>query len=441
VRASSPRRCHRGRRVALAAALALLAPLAAACSSSSGEPDIAGAAAQQHGQPAAVPGFDGATIRVGVLVPSTGPLAEVAAARATGIKAYLDYVTFELGGVAGTYPIDLVVRDSSDAAKARKGYEELRSSTVALAGVEGSGTLEALLPSIEADGLLASPGSASTRWTRKANLLQIGTPDELAAANALGWLLDEHGGNADRAHVCRLVQTGADGDAWQRGLDLAASKAEVDVLATATVPAAPKAPKGVQPQIDQLKAAGCTSVLAAAGAPTLVALLSASSASGFGARWVAPAWSAGDVVASADAALQGFATEHLAVLDSGPMVDDPAGRPELLRIRDGYAPTQSPTGAYLSGYLQARALVAILTAAVTQADLSHGAVLADAARFRSLHLDDLVPDPVLGAPARRTPQDRSLVARPQAAAPSGLETLLPGYEAPFTDEVQAALLG
>jgi ABC-type branched-subunit amino acid transport system substrate-binding protein len=437
VRASTSRRgCG-----ALAAALLLLLPAVAACSSSSGEPDIAGAAAQQHGQPPDVPGFDGTTIRVGALVPSTGPLAEVAAARVTGIKAYLDEVTFEQGGVAGTYPIDLVVRDSSDAAKARTGYDDLRVSTVALADVEGAGALDALLPSIRSDGLLASPGTASTRWTRDPNLLQIGTPDELAAANALGWLLDEHGGNADRAHVCRLVQTGADADAWQHGLDLAAPEADVAIAASVTVPAAPKAPKGVQPQIDQLAAAGCTSVLAAAGAPALAALLSAASASGFGARWVAPAWSAGDVLASQDAALQGFATEHLAVLDSGPMVDAPSGRAELLRIRDGYAPKQSPTGAYLSGYLQARALVAVLTTAVNRADLSQAAVLADAARFRSLHLDDLVPDPVLGAPERRTPQARSLVARPQAAAPTGLETLLPGYEAPSTAQLQAGLLG
>jgi ABC-type branched-subunit amino acid transport system substrate-binding protein len=376
---------------------------------------------------------------VGLLVPATGPTAEIAAARAAGVKAYLDYVTFELGGIGGTYPIDLVVRDSSDPAKARAAYSELKGATVLLADVQGRSTVESLLPALRTDGVLAAPAPAAAAWAREPNLLQIGTPDELAAANALGWLLDAKGGNADPAHVCRLVQTGADGDGWQRGLDLAGGQAQVAYAATATVPAAPKAPKGVQPQVDQLRAAGCTSVLALAGAPATAALLAAADGAGFDARWVVPAPSAADVLASTDEAVQRFATEHLTLVDAGPAKADAAGQAELLRIRDAYAPGQPASGAFLAGYLQGKAIVTILDAAVAQADVSRAAVLEDAARFRSLPFDDLAPDAVLGAPERRSPQRGSTVLRPKYDSPTLLEPIAYGYTAPFTDGVLTEL--
>jgi ABC-type branched-subunit amino acid transport system substrate-binding protein len=424
----------------VAAALVVALPALAGCSRSSGEPDIAGAAAEQLGQPEKATGFDGTSIQVGLLVPASGPTAEIAAARAAGIEAYLDYVTFELGGIGGTYPIDLVVRDSTDPAKARAAYEELKGATVLLADVQGRGTIQALLPSLRTDGVLAIPAPGSVEWTREPNLLPIGTPDELAASNALGWLLDTDGGNADRAHVCRLVQTGADADGWQRGLDVAGAKAQVAYAATATVPAAPKAPKGVQPQIDQLRTAGCTSVLALAGAPATAALLAAADASGLAARWVVPAASAGDVLAGKDAAAQAFAAEHLTVVDAGPAKADAAGAAALLRIRDGYGPGQPASGAFLAGYLQGKAIVTLLNAAVTKADLSRPAVLEDAARFRSLPFEDLAPDAVLGAPAQRSPQRTSTVLRPRFDSPARLEPIAYGYAAPFTDAVLTELV-
>jgi ABC-type branched-subunit amino acid transport system substrate-binding protein len=429
----------RGRAALVAAAVVLALPAFAGCARGAGEPDIAGAAAEQHGQPAVTPGFDGTAIQVGLLVPATGPTAEIAAARAAGIKAYLDYVSLELGGIGGTYPVDLVVRDSADPAKARAASAELTASTVLLADVQGSALVGSLLPSLRADGLLAGPAPATVAWSREPNLLQIGTPDELSASNALGWLLDPTGGNADRAHLCRLVQTGADAVAWDHGLDLAASKAQVRFATTATVPAAPKPPKGVQPQIDQLRAAGCTSVLALAGAPSTAELLAAADASKLDARWVVPAASAAAVLASTDAAVQAFAAEHLTVVDSGPTKAGAAGSSELLRIRDGYAPGQPPSGAFLAGYLQGKAIVTILTAAVTKADLSRAAVLEDAARFRSLPFDELAPDAILGAPASRSPQRTSTIARPSHDSPTLLEPVAYGYAAPFTDGVLTAL--
>ena len=103
-------RCRLGVALAVAAAVA-----ASACSSSSGEPDLGTSGSDVPVELATAPGFDGEAIHVGVLLPSSGPLKEIAAERATGLRAYLDYITLGLGGVAGKYPVVLEVRDSSDA--------------------------------------------------------------------------------------------------------------------------------------------------------------------------------------------------------------------------------------------------------------------------------------------------------------------------------------
>jgi hypothetical protein len=83
----------------------------------------------------------------------------------------------------------------------------------------------------------------------------------------------------------------------------------------------------------------------------------------------------------------------------------------------------------------------VLTAAVRNADLSHGAVLAGAGRLRAQRQRGIAPEPVLGPPAGRTPQATATVLRPRPDAPKVLEPLAHGVAAPSADEVQAELLG
>src|SRR5690606_2454879 len=51
------------------------------------------------GDPEPAPGFDGETIRIGVLTPTSGSVAIIGTPLTAGNQAYVDYVNEELGGI------------------------------------------------------------------------------------------------------------------------------------------------------------------------------------------------------------------------------------------------------------------------------------------------------------------------------------------------------
>ena len=60
---------------------------------------------------AEAPGFDGKTIKLGVLTPLTGPVAVIGKPLTAGNEVYFDYVNSE-GGIAGKYKVELVQEDT-----------------------------------------------------------------------------------------------------------------------------------------------------------------------------------------------------------------------------------------------------------------------------------------------------------------------------------------
>lgn len=414
----------------LAAFVAAAALSASACSSGGGEPDLADSGSDVPVELATAPGFDGEAIHVGVLVPASGPLKEIAAERATGLRAYLDYITLGLGGVGGKYPVVLEVRDSSDTASVAATYEELRSSTALMAQVQGRAAVEALLPGLTAAGGLAGPMPADLAWSRDAGLLPVGTPDQLAAANALSWLVSE-GDLAGGAKVCSAVQDGADGQSWQQGLELAASAGRLDrpLAATVAIPAETTSARGVLDQFDTLVATGCEVVFLVAGSPATADVLTAASGADSPIRWVIPSWSTSMALQSEP--LEPYLADHLVVVGDGPTTPEPVGLPELVRIRDGYAPGLEVGGAFTAGYLQGRAIVTVLEAAVSRGDLSAEGIRAVAARLRSVPFDELAADAAYGTPASRRVPMSSTISVPDPDTSTRLRPVAFDVSAPF----------
>jgi ABC-type branched-subunit amino acid transport system substrate-binding protein len=424
----------RPRRAAAATALAGLLLVGAACSNAGGEPDLTKATAQDR-ELSVVPGFDGSTIHVGLLAPTSGPMLETATARLVGLKAFLDYITVELGGIGGKYAIAVDVRDSSDTAKVRARYAELRDSTVLLAQVQGRATVQAVLPDLVADHVLAGPSPADVAWPTMPNLLSVGTPDRVAAGNALAWLMTEGNGGEAGTRVCSSVQERADGEEWQAGLEQAAAELGVGLAPRVTVPAAPKAATGVRPQVDQLRQAGCTVVFLAAGAATTSAMLQGAATSGFAPRWMIPASAAG--VALAEPTLTEYLPDHVLTVGDGPTDERPRGQAQMIRIRDAYAPGLVASGAFLEGYLQGEAIVTVLDAAVSRGDLSHAGLIEAAARLRSVRFDELAPDARYGPVAQRTAPTSSAISVPDPKDRTGLRPVRVAFRARFVDELAA----
>src|SRR3954462_6224650 len=64
------------------------------------------------GAPKSVPGFDGKTIKLGVLTPLSGPRAGIGLPLTAGNEVWFDYLNKEKGGIAGKYKVQLVQQDT-----------------------------------------------------------------------------------------------------------------------------------------------------------------------------------------------------------------------------------------------------------------------------------------------------------------------------------------
>ena len=91
--------------IAVLAALALSLGVAA-CGGGDDDDDGGGG-----GEVSEVPGFDGKTIKLGVLTPLTGPVAVIGNPLTAGNEVFIEAVNAE-GGIAGKYPIELVQEDT-----------------------------------------------------------------------------------------------------------------------------------------------------------------------------------------------------------------------------------------------------------------------------------------------------------------------------------------
>src|SRR3712207_2866413 len=94
----------------IAAVMAVLALAVAGCGGGADEGESGGESAS--GAPKTGPGFDGKTIKLGVLTPLSGPVAVIGLPLTAGNQVYFDYVNKEKGGIAGKYKVELVQQDT-----------------------------------------------------------------------------------------------------------------------------------------------------------------------------------------------------------------------------------------------------------------------------------------------------------------------------------------
>ena len=424
------------------ALLLVLALATAACGGSSDDDDdttdttAATDGGEPAGDPEPVPGFDGTTIKLGVITPTSGTVALIGNPLTAGNQAYFDYVNEELGGIAGKYKIELVIRDSGyDPTKAAQEYAAIKGDVVMLAQLLGTPIVNAILEQLADDSIVASPASLDSFWVNEPNLLPIGGPYQIQAINALNWWVTDGGGEGTT--VCSLIQDDPYGEAGQEGLDFAAEQLGVDIAVTARFPAPPATADFTAP-ISQLQGQGCEMVFIVATPTSTGAALGKAVEVGFAPQWIgqSPTW-IGVLGASP---LAPYLQENFVVASEGPNYGDESvpGMAELLRIKEAYAPDQAPDVYFNFGYAEAFAVTALLEKAVELGDLSHDGILAALADLGTVSFGGLLGDYTYGE--ERTPPTTSTMFRVDPASPTGL-TAIEGaieIEAPFAKDYEFA---
>jgi ABC-type branched-subunit amino acid transport system substrate-binding protein len=418
----------------LLVALAAVALVAAACGGRDDDDDAtADEEAEEGGEPETVPGFDGETIRLGVVTPTSGPVAIIGEPLTNGNRAYWDYVNEELGGVAGKYQVELVIEDSAyDAPTAVQKYNQIKGDVVMFNQLLGTPIVNALLEQLVADNIVAQPASLDSFWVREGNLLPIGAPYQIQAINGVDWYVTEGGGSEDSA-ICTLRQDDPYGEAGQEGVDFALEELGMDLTEEVTFPVANP---DFTTQITQLQGAGCEMVWLTSTPTDTGGALGKAAELGYAPRWMAqsPTW----IGLFVDSPLLPYLQENFTWVSEGPEYGDESvpGMSELLRIQETYAPRQEPDIYFNFGYVESAAVHQVLEQAVEMGDLSHDGIIEAMNSLDQLEFEGLFGEYGWGEPDDRNPPRANSIFEVDPSKPIGLGLVVAEHQAPFAEDFE-----
>jgi ABC-type branched-subunit amino acid transport system substrate-binding protein len=163
------------RRVALPAALALLASLAACGTKEQAQTDV------KTG-----PGVDNDSISLGVLTDMTGPFKSSALLRIKGYELYLSQLN-DRGGVCGR-KVELKLKDHGfDVQKALDGYFEIEPDVLGLLELAGAPMTAAIEPDLMQTRALTAPASWAASLLGNPQMMIVGTTYDLDVINGLDY--------------------------------------------------------------------------------------------------------------------------------------------------------------------------------------------------------------------------------------------------------------
>lgn len=391
------------------------------------------------GEPEPAPGFDGETIRVGALTPTSGVVEIIGTPLTAGNLAYIDYVNEELGGVAGQYPIEVVIEDTAyNPTQASSAYAAVSDDVVMLIQLLGTPIVDALLPDLIDDGMVAQPATLEARWINEPNLIPILGSYQTQVINGLDWYYSEEGEEDDV--LCTLASDDEYGDAGVQGARFAADQLGVDVAEEVTFPSPgqPERPEvDFVAQVSQLEGAGCDVVFFVA---------TASDTTNFNTALTENPDYNPTVLGQSPTWLGIFADfeylqENFFLIAEGPEYGDESvpGMAELIRIQEEYSdvPADHPGAIYFGfGYNEAKAVVQVLEKAVELGDLSRDGILRAVEEVGTLTFDGLAGDYQYGPVEEREAPLQSSIFRPNPEIETGLEIVAQDYQADYVDEFQ-----
>jgi ABC-type branched-subunit amino acid transport system substrate-binding protein len=406
------------RTIAALAAVFALALVGAGC----GQDDDAGGGGGEGGAPKATAGFDGKTIKLGVLTPLTGPVAVIGEPLTAGNEVYFESIN-KKGGIAGKYKVELEQADTQyKPDRTVQQYNRLKSQVVAFTQVLGTAPTLAVLPQLKRDKGLAAPASLDAFWVREENLLPIGGPYQVQAINSLDYYV-KNGGEGKR--ICSLIQDDAYGEAGQAGVDFAAEELGFEVAETQKFRVGAQ---NVQGQISRLRGANCDAVFLVA-TPTDAGTIWGTAAQGkFAPQWIAqsPSWI--DELGSSPLADYLKQTVWVAAEGTEWGDDSVPGMAEMVKNVEELRPKQEPDYYFAFGYNQARAMTAVLEKAVENGDLSKEGILQASKDVGTVSFDGLTGDYEYGAAEERNPPRSSTIFEVDPEKPFGLATKEYNYE-------------
>ncbi len=386
----------------------------------------AGASVSHAKTPPTVPGFDGKTIKLGVITPLSGIASVIGKPLTNGNKVYWDAINAK-GGVGGKYKVELNQQDSQYKVEvALQGYDQIKGDVVAFQQVLGTQIVKAVLQRLKPDQLTGAPATLDSLWVKVPQLIPIGAPYQVEAANGFDYYINKGGGKGKK--ICALAQDDEYGAAGLQGLTFAAKQLKFTVATTARFATG----SDISAQVGQLADAKCDAVFLASLPNDTASIVTKMIGRSFTPQilGLAPTWLSG-FEGGADTG--SFYAQHLWVLSEGPAWGDTSvpGMKQLLDDTQKYAPDQKPDQYYAFGYAQSWAMDQILEQAVKNGDLSKAGIQKALKQVGTLKFQNLVGDYLYGSSAgSRNPPRDSTIFKVVNGKPVGLDILVPSFVSP-----------
>jgi ABC-type branched-subunit amino acid transport system substrate-binding protein len=377
-----------------------------------------------------VPGFDGTTIKLGQITPLTGRVAVIGMPLTAGNKAWFDHVN-ELGGIGGKYKIQLVAQDSKyDPPTGVQAYSSMKNDVVMFAQILGTPVVNAILPQLKSDKIVAQPASLDSFWVREQQLLPVGAPYQIEAINALDYWWNKGGGQGKT--VCSMIQDDPYGDAGQEGVTFAADKLGFKLAVTAKFKATDT---DYTAPVNQLKSANCQGVFLVGTAANFSGVMAKAAELKFAPQWLgqSPNWLGLFAKTGLAPYLQ---ANYWAISEGAPWADTSApGMAEFMAIHDKFAASTAPGDQYFGfGYIAAQAVTKVLEEAVKRGDLSRQGIIDAMNAITQFDFGGLSGTYKWGAPADRIPPSDSSIYKIDPTAIDGRTPIVSGYIASFASE-------
>lgn len=365
-----------------------------------------------------MPGFDGGTIKLGVISAQTGPAAVIARPVLSGNEVFYKQLN-EKGGIAGKFKVELLVEDNANnEGQTVQRYAKLKNQVVIFGQIFGTPGTKAVLSQANADDVIAAVTSFDNLWLREKALIPLGATYQIQAINSIDHYLRNEGKSATK--LCSLSSQNAYGSAAYEGfhsaLTAAAKKSSADVHFGPT-------DQDFSGQIAELKNAGCEMVYAALVPPQLVRLAGNAARANYQPRWIlqGPTWHPSLLESPAVKYLE----KHAWVSGEGLEWGDPntPGMAGLIDAITRYSAAQKPDPWFVYGYNQAHVVARVLEIAVKNGDLSRAGILAARDQLKEVDFGGLTGKHKFGTVAERELPRQSSVFAINHEKPAGLGLL------------------
>jgi ABC-type branched-subunit amino acid transport system substrate-binding protein len=334
-------------------------------------------------------GFDEATgtIKIGALAAITGPIPGIGASVLAGHQVYWDKVNAN-GGIAGIYPVELVVRDNAYNPETNVVvYNEIKDDVLGFSTALGTPTTATIFEDAAGENIIVAAGSLASQWALTSNVpLNLGANTYFAQfANAPYWAMNV----ADPAvitadSVVGIVYQADDyGQDCKNGYDFGQENTGFNAAYEATYAPTDTDFSG---QIGGAAAAGVDVLFVCALPTALATMLGTAAAIEYSPAVLGSSPSYNPALPGAlgggdeAAGLALFGSFPYYGLGAGPTFeDDTPGMADLRSDLEAYGadlPPEIVNAFYYFGYTQGQTFGAILETAVANGDISRAGMLA-----------------------------------------------------------------